>query len=667
MKYSNIGLMLAATIAVYGCGSEAGNTEIEQVIDTDPISTPEISDEETNSSEPTDNDTDNSSGEPTDNTDDANNGDDGISIFTSEEISLDDIEENVSFSADIKNYIDATDLTDITFSMSNAPDWLSLSSDGTLSGTPSEDKIDDYSWKVTVSSSDAIDTATFALTVRSSEWFEVIALSELTNVPTVYDINGNETTIDTESGEIQEIYYQGLNYQGKETRVYAYVGIPTGITTPVPAMVLVHGGGGTAYSTWVSKWMDRGYAAISMSVEGEDGAGETHEWAGPARDGNYNDTYPGSSSYVDVPDQWMYHAVADTMLANSLMASLNVIDENKVGLMGISWGGVITSTVMGLDNRFALAIPVYGCGHLYDADNTWSANLSSNTLYQTVWDPMMHLNKADMPSLWMSWSGDNNFGMDSFAYNYEVTTGAHMPALRPEMGHSHNAAWKQSDSYEFAKSIFDNDMPWFKNLSQTESAQDGDEVSMTFTSTKSLVTNSLRYTTGTGYTGDLEWLDKEVTLNDNSNGTYTITATLPEGTTGWYFSLSDNDVYVSSDYIENVELISSPSDELVLEVTANDNSASGFIDLSFTGPTNIDIQSIEFSESEHLNAFSSNLTPEIELNSDASTETLTVTFDNSLAGLAAGSNISANITFTWETLAGGSKALVLPITVSIAE
>lgn len=33
-------------------------------------------------------------------------------------------------------------------------------------------------------------------------------------------------------------------------------------------MVLVHGGGGTAFADWVKLWTARGYAAISMSYDG---------------------------------------------------------------------------------------------------------------------------------------------------------------------------------------------------------------------------------------------------------------------------------------------------------------------------------------------------------------------------------------------------------------
>ena len=592
--------------------------------------------------------------------------DDDSLEFSATSLTLNDAEEDVGYSIDLNDYLSEVDSSELSYGMSEAPTWLSLESSGYLSGTPSEDDIGEYSWQVEVSDGETSATATLNLTVRSSEWFQVLALADLTDAPTVYDINGDEYSIDTESGEIQEIYYQVLDYQGSETRAFAYVGIPADVETPVPAMVLVHGGGGTAYSDWVEEWMDRGYAAISMSVEGEDGDGETTDWAGPSRDGIYNDANPERASfYVDVPDQWMYHAVADTILANSLMRSIDVIDQDKVGLMGISWGGVITSTVMGIDDRFALAIPVYGCGHLYDADNWWSNTLSYNSLYQSVWDPMTRLDKAGMPSLWLSWSDDNNFGMDSFGYSYEAAAGDHMVSLIPDMGHSHASAWRPSDSYEFADSIFNEGSAWFKQISLSQDAAPGDEVSMVFTSSKTLTSYSLRYTTGTGFTGDLDWLDESASLSENSDGSFTLTATLPEGTTGWYFSLSDDDVYVSSDYTEIVELIVSPDEEVVLTVASGESIASAQIELSFTGPTNIDIQSLEFSD--FSTAFSTDPEPEIELNIEYPTETLTVSFDNSIAELAAGESVSTALTFSWETLDGGSKSLVLPVQILIAE
>src|SRR5258706_14190193 len=51
------------------------------------------------------------------------------------------------------------------------------------------------------------------------------------------------------SNLVQEVYYEGEPFHGKTTRVFAYVGRPEG-KGPFPGVVLVHGGGGKAFSGW---------------------------------------------------------------------------------------------------------------------------------------------------------------------------------------------------------------------------------------------------------------------------------------------------------------------------------------------------------------------------------------------------------------------------------
>lgn len=66
---------------------------------------------------------------------------------------------------------------------------------------------------------------------------------------------------------ISSVYFEGLPYEGKPTRVFAWIGVP-GISRKemVPGIVLVHGGGGTAYHDWVKLWVERGYAALAIDT-----------------------------------------------------------------------------------------------------------------------------------------------------------------------------------------------------------------------------------------------------------------------------------------------------------------------------------------------------------------------------------------------------------------
>lgn len=384
------------------------------------------------------------------------------------------------------------------------------------------------------------DTSEYAV-----ERTQLLALGNLTDAPAIRDETGALTTI--QAGDFKTIYFDVLDYLGDPTRAYAWIGIPetAAASSPVPAVVLVHGGGGTAYSEWVEQWTERGYAAIAIAVEGqtdeenETGGWKQHEWAGPARTGIYNN--------IDYPleEQWMYHAVADTIIANSLMRSLEFIDNEHVGLTGISWGGVISATVMGIDSRFDFIIPIYGCGDMDNADNWWGDTLSTKALYQEVWDPMQRMESATMPSLWISFPEEANFPIERQAISYRGTPGERLVTLVSGMGHSHKRGWLAEESYDFADSIIANDSPW---IAQTYLANTDGEALVKFVTEATLSGADLISTSDEGVTTDRTWTTTSASLEDNGSGEWQVSATLPADVTGWYISVYSGDLVVSSGY-----------------------------------------------------------------------------------------------------------------------
>ena len=64
---------------------------------------------------------------------------------------------------------------------------------------------------------------------------------------------------------IKALWYEGAPYQSQKTKVFAHIGFPEEAKTrKVPAVVLVHGGGGHAYPEWIRLWNEKGFAAIAM-------------------------------------------------------------------------------------------------------------------------------------------------------------------------------------------------------------------------------------------------------------------------------------------------------------------------------------------------------------------------------------------------------------------
>ena len=164
---------------------------------------------------------------------------------------------------------------------------------------------------------------------------------------------------------IRPVWFDGMNNGDKKTKVFAYIGFPENASAEnkVPAIVLVHGGGGHAFLPWVKMWNDRGYAAIAMDDTGffptAANAGDTEtckNWAFGLpeylKDPDYTDAPNNddlaSSANEDISSMWMYHAVGQAILASNILRADERVD-GKVGLTGISWGGLITSITMGIE------------------------------------------------------------------------------------------------------------------------------------------------------------------------------------------------------------------------------------------------------------------------------------------------------------------------------
>lgn len=374
---------------------------------------------------------------------------------------------------------------------------------------------------------------------------QVLALGQLTDPPAVHEASGFAA-----EGALKPLFFEALPWKGKATRAFAWLGVPEQHGGKVPGIVLVHGGGGTAFKEWVTKWNEHGFAAISIAVEGQtdqtspDGKRgnrwESHQWAGPSRVGIFAD------SDETLIDQWMYHAVADTVLANSLLRSLPEVDADRVGVMGISWGGVITSTVIGIDDRFAFAIPTYGCGHLFDADNQWGRALGDNRMYHEVWDPMVWMQRVTMPVLWLSWPKDSHFPLDCQSACYRAMPGPRMVALVSGMGHSHPAGWNPPDSYAFAESVVQTGRPW---LAQIAARQQSGTVQVEFSSAKSLDRAVLIWTSDTGFTGNRTWNESPATMESVGQNVL-VSASLPPATRAWYVNVFSTGLTGSSQFME---------------------------------------------------------------------------------------------------------------------
>jgi len=349
---------------------------------------------------------------------------------------------------------------------------------------------------------------------------------------------------------VKALFYEGLPFQGKPTRVFAWLGMPKEAAQGrVPGMVLVHGGGGTAFAEWVRLWNERGYAAIAMDTCGSTPDGERGNWArhgfsGPAGWGaSFNQT-----DWLK-EDQWTYHAVADAALAHSLLHSLPEVDPDRIGLTGISWGGYLTCIIAGVDARFRFAVPVYGCGFYRDtiafAEHLNALDTEEADRWMEWWDPSVYLSDTRMPMLWVTGSNDSAYPMNALQKSYRLPSGPRSLCIRLRMPHGHGGAGENpKEIHAFAESILNNEAPL---ASITAQGRDGDTAWATFESRVPMAKAELNVTSDLGPWPDRQW--KALPAQMETPGK--VTAAIPDGTQVYYLNLFDSrDLVVSTEHVE---------------------------------------------------------------------------------------------------------------------
>ena len=346
---------------------------------------------------------------------------------------------------------------------------------------------------------------------------------------------------------VTAILFDGQPFHGKPTRVFAWLGIPEVETNEtVPAMVLVHGGGGTAFDEWVRLWVGRGYAAIAMDTCGQVPVGNYGQYVRDAQGGP-----PGWGGFDQVDwaqqDQWTYHAVADVILAHSLIRSLPKVDRERTGVTGISWGGYLTCIVAGVDTRFKLAVPVYGCG--FYRDTLFAGPLSQLTperadQWMAWWDPSVYLARAEMPLLWVNGSNDFAYTMNAWQQSYRLPTGPRTLCLRLRMPHGHGGAGENPEEIRvFTDSLLKQGMPL---ATITGSGNEGTTFWASYSAQIPVTKAELNFTRDTGKWQDRKWESVPAKVTGDR-----VTASLPEGTQVYYLNLFDQrGCVVSTEHVE---------------------------------------------------------------------------------------------------------------------
>ncbi len=370
---------------------------------------------------------------------------------------------------------------------------------------------------------------------------------------------------------VHSLTYAGEKYQGHDTEVFAFYASPITLGdakagAKFPGVVLIHGGGGTAFAEWVHLWAKRGYAAIAMDLSGsrppdpvfdpKSGAVVGHQSDSKLRtrlpNGGPNHGHPEKFDSIggDTSDDWPFHAAASVIRAHTLLRSFPEVDADHTAVTGISWGGYTTCLVASLDNRFKAAVPVYGCGFLHEGESVQKPSIDKLGDRKADWvreyDPGSLLPRCHVPILFVNGTNDVHYVLDSYMKSYNAVPGEKQMRIQINMPHGHPPGWAPQEIGLFIDSKCRAGKPL---PVPGKPVIKGDQVVLTCASVTALKNAALNYTTDTGLRSKRKWTSVPATITGSS-----ITAPKPPAEANtWFITVTDERDAMVSTVVELVK------------------------------------------------------------------------------------------------------------------
>jgi dienelactone hydrolase len=350
-------------------------------------------------------------------------------------------------------------------------------------------------------------------------------------------------------------------YPGVGDRLnFAWIGLPEGASAenPVPGVVLVHGGGGTAFASWVDIWNKRGYAAIAMDTCGAmpDTRNQYNNWPRHSFSGpqGWGAVAQGGEQFRLPPEeQWFTHACAAVIKGFNVLAAMPEVDADNIGMTGISWGGVLTTIVSGLDERVKAFIHVYGCAYRYKTDSM-KTQMDDMRLtdeqrqwWEEQWDPKNFLPYSTAPQMWFNGTNDFFFFPSHWRDSIMLSPARHHDlCMKLRWPHGHGLAGEGADEYPaFFDEHLRNGKPRIRFVS---SQRRGNIISGELNSADFSAANVL-------FTVDAEspWEQKQWHSVAAQADGKRIEAALPQGTSAAFLSVTSMDYLYSTSLPEIIQ------------------------------------------------------------------------------------------------------------------
>jgi dienelactone hydrolase len=173
-------------------------------------------------------------------------------------------------------------------------------------------------------------------------------------------------------------YSRGIQtVSGQDTSViYAIIASPVKPGS-YPGLLVLHGGGGYAEIDKAKKWAKQGYIALVLDEPGIASLEKIPFSNGPWKKFAYG--VNRFTAQPDVTNSTIFDGVLAAVQGLYLLSTQPGVIKSRIGVVGISWGGYLTTIVSGLANQMVHAsFSVFGSG-FYDEGSTFLKELDKMT------------------------------------------------------------------------------------------------------------------------------------------------------------------------------------------------------------------------------------------------------------------------------------------------
>ncbi|MBN3033467.1 MAG: acetylxylan esterase [Candidatus Saganbacteria bacterium] len=248
--------------------------------------------------------------------------------------------------------------------------------------------------------------------------FQSEAMRQLWDVPAGAVSAETVKAYDQGRVRVEEIYYQSRPYNGEPVRIFGYFAYPRRRDGKLPAILLSHGGGGTASRPRAVAWAKLGYAVLAIDLPGKGERRRASRSTGPDMDlENLLRTGP------DLSENYLVHAVAAARNGINYLCQRPEVDPDRTGMIGLSWGGVVTLLTNGQDGRLKAAVNVFGAGYIPEGC-TWGDRFAAmppaeRARWDDYLDPKNFLASQQAPILFITGTNDHCYYLPTFQKSFQ--------------------------------------------------------------------------------------------------------------------------------------------------------------------------------------------------------------------------------------------------------